>query len=230
MTPTRRFTWKQQQDTDTKGGRGVPRVLLATALLLKFSFQVNSVLRQWGSERLGMNYQREVKKIELAFNLFKILRRSYSHCTCYAFQTNQNHLFRSAMFCNSPIRKVEEVRSQSNRWCITYPLLSCHELRRKWQDPRGALVWPYSTSCTTLPEWILRIRKNQRLLRANSFVHTTKLWQKCDYLSRILTWYLFVVHGKLLYGLLRGQLLLPFPYVTSTICANAAISVYADFC
>ena len=53
---------------------------------------------------------------------------------------------------------------------------------------------------------------------------------KCDYLWRIFTSYLFAVHDKLLYGLLRGQRLIPFPYVTSAICANAAISVYADFC
>ena len=40
----------------------------------------------------------------------------------------------------------------------------------------------------------------------------------------------FTAHGKLLYGLLRGQPLIPFPFVTSTICANAAIYINVDFC
>ena len=59
--------------------------------------------------------------------------------------------------------------------------------------------------------------------RANSFVHTTQLWQKCDYLWRICTWYLFAVHGKLLYDLLHGQRLIPFPYATSA--ANAVFQL-----
>ena len=84
----------------------------------------------------------------------------------------------------------------------------------------------FSSSC----EQKYSFKDNQRLRRANSFVQTTKLWQKCDYLWRIYIYLIFICCSwQIAIRLPRGQRLIPFPYVTSAICANAATSVYADF-